>query len=137
MENQKLVTDKNLIILGGQASGKTTLAMKYERFYGRKHTIVAFVGEWMLFWSEVLHDQLASKTADVKLIICEGMPNWEAVRQIDKLVSSFYAMREKPAPQLIFTSNSLRPHTIPTEFNGGNGRFRAFEMKNGKVVRHD
>jgi hypothetical protein len=136
MENQELITDKNLIILGGQASGKTTLAMRYERFYGPKHTIIVYAGEWMNFWSEI-HDQLMSKKMDVRLIICEEMPTWEAVRQIDALVRSFHAMMTKPAPQLIFTSNSLRPHTIPTDFNGGPGRFRAFELKGGKVVKHD
>lgn len=107
MENQTTERQKDLIIIGAQGSGKTTLAEKRAAKYQR-HRVFVTEFNWNTdhTWASIRGGLVGRGGAD--LIIIEGV---QAGFQVDDLVSmidNFFKNIPSLRPSLIFTSIYLK-----------------------------
>ncbi|GEM_PF-6863121 len=103
MENQTTKREKDLVIIGAQGSGKTTLANKHASAHHRSRVIeIDEVQNSVETWQS-LRGRLVGR-GGAELVIIEGIRAWVQVLYIADELNTFFEEYPELRPRLIFTS---------------------------------
>jgi septin family protein len=106
MENQTKTKAKDLIIIGAQGSGKTTLANKLASKHHRSRVIGIDFGRHSTETWKQIKAQLSIHRQGVELIIVEGVRCWQNIEDLIFQLDTHFEGDMSLRPRLIFTSLS-------------------------------